>query len=275
VNRHKSNGSDVTPVSASPAAEGERQIGRNTLLRMGGVAAAAGIGTVLLRPTPAGATTGGMQFGQQNDAGTDPTLLTSASNTGTLQLSNDSGAPALDARSGGAAVVGAGTTGGGVVGVTRGSGPGLLGHDDAAASAATGPAVKGELDNPVATAATIEAAQNGAGPGVFSHIDNPTNANRAAHALTSGVGIAVFGQIANAKSVSAAVRGQTTGSGAGLDGVSALGAGGRFVGKTAQIQLVPSTASSHPVSGIAGQLFVDRSNRLWFCKGGTNWRQLA
>lgn len=257
------------------APEDQKRISRAAVLRMGGVAAAAGIGTVLLKPTPAGATTGAMQFGQQNDAGTDATLLSSAGNTGTFQVSNAAGAPAVDARSGGAAIVGAGATGGGVVGITRGSGPGLLGQVDPATDLATGPAVKAQIDNAAATAATIEAAQNGTGAGVFSHIDNPTNSSRAAQALTVGLGFAVLGQIANAGSKSAAVHGQTTGFGAGLEGVSALGAGGRFSGKTAAIQLVPSSAASHPASGVAGQLFVDRSNRLWFCKGGTNWHQLA
>jgi hypothetical protein len=267
VNREHANDNRAAPVAAPPAPEGEQRISRARLLRIGGVAAAAGIGTVVLRPSPAGATIGSMQFGQQSDAGTDSTGLTSTNGTDTLHVSNGAGAPAVQARSGGAAIVGSG----GVVGITRGAGPGLLGQADAA----TGPAVKGRIDNAAATAPTIEAAQNGTGAGVFSHIDSATNANRAVQALTEGVGLAVLGQVANPGSKSAAVRGQTSGFGAGVEGVSALGAGGRFAGKTAQIQLVPSTASSHPTSGAAGQLFVDRSNRLWFCKGGTNWHQLA
>ena len=260
----------VAAVAASPA-EGDRGISRATLLRLGGVAAAASVGSVLLRSTPAGATTGAMQSGQQNDAGADSTGLTSSNDTDTLHVSNSASAPAFQARSGGAAVVAIGASGGGVVGVSRGSGPGLLGQADVA----TGPAVKAQIDNAAATAVTIEAAQNGTGTGVFSHVDNAANANRALHALTEGIGQAVLGQIANTANKSPAVRGQTTGSGAAIEGASSLGAGGRFAGKTAQIQLIPSSVSSHPSSGTAGQLFVDRSSRLWFCKGGTNWRQLA
>ena len=30
-----------------------------------------------------------------------------------------------------------------------------------------------------------------------------------------------------------------------------------------------------PSSGLIGDLFVDSDNRLWFCKGGTSWKQLA
>ena len=40
-------------------------------------------------------------------------------------------------------------------------------------------------------------------------------------------------------------------------------------------RLSPSTAASHPDSGAAGDLFVDKTGRLWFCKGGATWKQLA
>jgi hypothetical protein len=51
--------------------------------------------------------------------------------------------------------------------------------------------------------------------------------------------------------------------------------GGRFIGKKAQIRLQPSKATTHPSSGAAGDLFVDASKRLWFCKGGTSWVRLG
>ena len=47
-----------------------------------------------------------------------------------------------------------------------------------------------------------------------------------------------------------------------------------FVGKKAQVNLQPSAAATHPASGQAGDLFVDKNHRLWFCKGAT-WKQLA
>jgi hypothetical protein len=61
----------------------------------------------------------------------------------------------------------------------------------------------------------------------------------------------------------------------GLRGTSPTGRGGRFQGKKAQIRLDPSTANSHPSSGAARDLFLDKNKRLWFCKGGTTWKQLA
>jgi hypothetical protein len=38
---------------------------------------------------------------------------------------------------------------------------------------------------------------------------------------------------------------------------------------------VPSSRSTHPSSGALGDLFLDKSGRLWFCKGGTTWVKLA
>jgi hypothetical protein len=61
----------------------------------------------------------------------------------------------------------------------------------------------------------------------------------------------------------------------GMWGNSPTGRGGVFTGKVAQVRLTPSSAASHPSSGAKGDLFVDTSGRLWFCKGGTTWKQLA
>ena len=62
----------------------------------------------------------------------------------------------------------------------------------------------------------------------------------------------------------------------GVYGVAAqdLGRGGVFSGKAAQLMLGPVSAT-HPVSGQMGDLFADTSGRLWFCKGGTTWKQIA
>jgi len=57
--------------------------------------------------------------------------------------------------------------------------------------------------------------------------------------------------------------------------VGSGGRGGVFIGTTAQVRLVPSTATSHPPSGARGDLYLDKSGRLWFCKGATSWKQLA
>jgi hypothetical protein len=236
---------------------GDRHFDRRGVLRLGGVAAAIGASSVLLRPQAAGATTGAMQFGQQNDAGGDSTGLASSNITGTLQVSNGSGAPAVLLRSSGAALVANGADDAGVLGITGGAGAGVLGRADVG----TGPAVRAEIDSQAATADALDAAQNGKGS--------------ALHAHTKGTGSAVLAAIENTASRAPAVRAQTAGSGTGLSASSAQGIGAKFAGKTAPILLVPSSAPSHPASGAAGELFVDHANRLWFCKGGTNWRQLA
>lgn len=60
----------------------------------------------------------------------------------------------------------------------------------------------------------------------------------------------------------------------GVLGQGGSGRGGRFSGGKAQIRLDPSAASTHPASGQAGDIFLDKSKRLWLCKGGTTWVRL-
>ena len=48
--------------------------------------------------------------------------------------------------------------------------------------------------------------------------------------------------------------------------------------KLAQLQLTPGTQTTHPKAGAAGDLFVDKSARLWFCKATgspATWVKLA
>jgi hypothetical protein len=61
----------------------------------------------------------------------------------------------------------------------------------------------------------------------------------------------------------------------GVHGTSIEGRGGVFKGAVAQLRLMPSETSSHPAAGARGDLFADNAGRLWFCKGGTTWKQLA
>jgi hypothetical protein len=51
--------------------------------------------------------------------------------------------------------------------------------------------------------------------------------------------------------------------------------GGSFAGRQAQIRLEASRSRTHPDTGVRGDLFVDATGRLWFCKGGRAWRKLA
>jgi hypothetical protein len=95
------------------------------------------------------------------------------------------------------------------------------------------------------------------------------------HAVKRVAGPAVFGEVMDAGSQSAAVLGVNAGTGAGIRGRSAHGRGGVFEGGGAQLRLVPSGDEEHPATGYRGDLFVDQSCRLWFCKGGTAWVQLV
>ena len=97
-------------------------------------------------------------------------------------------------------------------------------------------------------------------------------------AITSHVG--VFGEstssagIFGTSAAGAGVRGHG-GGGPGVLAESDSGRGGVFAGAKAQLLLLPSGATSHPPKGDRGDLFVDKTGRLWFCKGGTHWKQLA
>ena len=75
-----------------------------------------------------------------------------------------------------------------------------------------------------------------------------------------------------------AMLGVNNAGGPGLKGTSASGRGGVFQGEAAAIRLTPSTSHSHPRNGQVGDLMLDASHRLWFCKRGGNpatWKQLA
>ena len=90
-----------------------------------------------------------------------------------------------------------------------------------------------------------------------------------------GGGNGVLGFASN--KAKAGVRGENGAAGVGVAGkaTSAGGRGGTFQGAAAAIQLVPSAQANHPKTGRRGDLVVDSTGRLWFCKGGTTWRQLA
>ena len=61
----------------------------------------------------------------------------------------------------------------------------------------------------------------------------------------------------------------------GVQGESGATRGGVFIGPKAQVRLTPSTTlTTHPASGLAGDLFVDKNKHLWFCRGGSTWVRL-
>jgi hypothetical protein len=89
------------------------------------------------------------------------------------------------------------------------------------------------------------------------------DADDVAHLESYGTGRAL---IARSNSPQGAVNIVNGGAGPGLVASSATGA---------QLRLTPSAAANHPASGVLGDLFLDKGKRLWFCKGGKEWKQIA
>jgi len=115
-------------------------------------------------------------------------------------------------------------------------------------------------------------AESRYGNAVEGAITDNTNTNAAIFGHSVGSGPAVLGSHFGAGNGLSGVAG---GTGSGVYGESREGRGGLFVGLKAQIRLRPSTAATHPSSGQAGDLFVDATKRLWFCKGGSTWALLG
>jgi hypothetical protein len=259
--------------------EGTKRLDRRGVLQFGGAAALAGTAAALLSTKVAGAATapGVMHFGAGNEAGTANTGLNSSNGKSTLHVKNTGlghgiFGDATNANGRGYGVFGTGDKGAGVAGGTRGDGPGVRAYAEPGAGGSALQALTLEGSN---TSPTISAHQVGNGHAVFAHIENAGNPSRALYGRTAGVGHAVLGVIVNGQSAAACAKVTTQGSGPGLEASSANGIGATFAGKTGQVQLVPSADSSHPWSGAPGQLFVDSAKRLWFCRGGNNWQQLA
>jgi hypothetical protein len=275
---------DATDEPELPPADtsdetGPKRLDRRGILQFGGAAALAGTAAVLMSTKAAGAATapGVMHFGASNAAGTLNTALTSSNTKSTLHIKNAGighgvVGDANNANGSGYGVLGTGDKGAGVAGGTRGTGPGVRAYAEPGAGGSAIQALTLEGSN---TSPTISAHQIGMGHGVYSHIENETSPGRAVYGRTIGTGHAVLGSILNAQSDVAAAKATTQGSGPGLEALSAKGVGASFTGKTAQVELVPSSDSSHPASGGAGQLFVDSARRLWYCRGGNDWQQLA
>jgi hypothetical protein len=82
---------------------------------------------------------------------------------------------------------------------------------------------------------------------------------------------------ASMASTAALVNASNSSSGAGVQGTSKSGRGGIFGGGAAQVHLDPA-GSSHPRSGEMGDLYADKSGRLWYCtKSGSkaSWKQIG
>lgn len=177
----------------------------------------------------------------------------------------------------GTGVVGESPIGTGVVGEST-NGTGVHGgsdlQDGVVGESRFGDGVVGVIAEVLGSGAGVRGQTSGSGSGVRGE--------------TSGSGSAVLGTNTNAAST-AGVQGNASGStrgvyglhtgtskkGVGIYGESEGGRGGVFSGKVAQLKLVPSADQTKPSKGQKGDLFVDKVGRLWYCRGGTNWVQLA
>jgi hypothetical protein len=243
------------------AAAGEtRPIGRRALLGKAGAVLAAGTGLALIQQSPALAgTDGDVVLGGVNNAGNATTTIQSG-DAMTLDLIS---APfynnrALSARGGAEAIAASGR-----------NGPGLV----ASSTFSNGiDSTVFDVNNPYN--AVYGHVNNDKANGVFGEQQKATGAGSGVLGISKGTGNSVFGyKPSNAPGH--AVVGVNDNAGLGVNGISAKGRGGAFAGKAAAVRLVPTTAATHPSSGLGGDLYVDTSKRLWFCKGGTTWVQIV
>ncbi|HEX4830235.1 MAG TPA: hypothetical protein VH478_03975 [Trebonia sp.] len=143
----------------------------------------------------------------------------------------------------------------------------------AGTNTATGAGVYGKAGGAPGVYGTANSGYGVAGLSALSNGVQGTSSGSAAGVYgTSHTGPGVQGQTASAGPGVYAVNSST---GPGLTAISGHGRGAVFTGTgVAQIQLTPG-GSTHPASGAAGDFYVDHSARLWFCKGGTTWKQVA
>jgi hypothetical protein len=248
--------------SPAPTDEAARPVDRRRMLKGAGLAAAGAAALVVAgKASPAGAVVDPSIVANEETTSTTNTVLHyvgSESNNGVIFLTNETGDDPTTA-------VFPAALGGWAAGFKVSSG--VYGFS----SAANGFGVVGSVSDGATGAVGVFGRSGSGGAGVRAQ---GQNTSRGLEAASDG-SQAMWAHLDNSANSSTCLRAETAGSGSGVFGVSAKGTGGKFQGKTAQIQLVPSPASTHPASGSAGQLFVDAAKRLWFCKGGTTWLQIA
>ena len=169
--------------------------------------------------------------------------------------------------------------------VRPGTGHGVEGQINNTASAAigvfgttngTGSAVVGQITNAASSSVAVGGVSNGTGA-AFGGL--AVGAGPAISGQVWGTGSAVTASIVNSSNSQPAVAASTGGTGPAVKG-TATGTGSRggvFAGVAAQLQLTPGTGTTHPTAGQAGDLYADKTLRLWFCTiGGTTatWKQI-
>jgi hypothetical protein len=262
---------DMRNHRSSPDADADGPPSRRAALGRFGGAAAAGLGaaaaTRVLAPQQAQASTGTMMYGADNNAGGDPTYLRSSAPNWTFISYNVASSVTGVAHADG--VIGVSAFGVGLEGVSGSATapdttqqPGVLGRSadtpgvfglstnsaGVAGQSINGTAVQGLSSFTAMYGVSVAPSGGSAHAGVVG--DSDTNAGVVGFSSAASRAAGEFTHIAN-------------------------GRGGLFSGNQAQIRLQPGTRGSHPQTGEAGDLYVDSGHRLWFCKGGTTWKQLA
>jgi hypothetical protein len=191
----------------------------------------------------------------------------------------------------GLGVRGASDTGGGV----RGESPtlgvegqaddlhgiGVYGHADATTTETYG--VYGQTASPLGRGVFGWSQSAAGGTGTWGQADGSGGVGVRGYAWDGGgasgsFGTGVLGSSGSHAFPPPAARRNTGVMGVAPGGTGVYGSGNRgaiLAGLAAQLQLAAATAVTHPTVGARGDLFVDKSGRLWFCKGGITWKQLA
>jgi hypothetical protein len=135
----------------------------------------------------------------------------------------------------------------------------------------------------------VYGSQNGSGSGVYG--TTPFGAGVFGQGWTgvrgtgevrgieaTGLGRHAIAVEATVNSTKTAIRALNGHDGPAVHAASTHGRGGIFSGAKAQVQLTAGARGTHPVGGTRGDLYVDNTGRLWFCKKsgahGT-WKQIA
>ena len=229
--RRSTPNSSVAKPSQYEEPPSEGRISRRGALVLG-AAAAVGLGAVadsVLSATPAGATTGNMQYGVSNNANTAATDLTSTATSQTLSIEN---------------------TGTGAALYLQGLNGSCITADQ-------------EGD-----AYVLFARTNGSGAGICMITNSFTNINPTIEAVQEGLGNPLYCEILNTGSSASAIVGTTNGAGVGVEGRSTSGYGAEFNGGLAPILLIPGASAGPPTSGThaVGEVYVDSVGVVWTCQ---------
>ncbi len=269
---------------------------RRALLGAGLGALAATVASAFGRPMVADAANGPVLLNQPNNAtgatsvsttgGYDGFTATSdsgfgisgqsASSAGVYGQSNPNSG-VLGQSDSGTGVRGTSASGDGVFGYSS-TGTGVHGHSDR--STGFGIAVYGEAYSPGGAAIVgWNYGASGQAIGAQGTSASPAGLASIGWATADGLGVVGFSgatfPVATPRKTGVFGLASQDATSVGVRGTSNSGRGGLFAGKLAQLRLAPSTAAGHPATGAAGDLFVDKGGRLWFCNGGTKWKQLA